>query len=136
LQAAIPKQYLELKGQPIATYSLQTFAAMPQVLCCPPALRSCGLACLLWCLLALGALRHSKAAALGRTADGRLLAAWNSLAVPAACPAGNDRLMPLDLSRRSAKSLLSASQTGGEWATALTGLDWMLLLYLWRAGCC
>ena len=33
-QAAIPKQYLELKGQPIATYSMQTFAAMPQV---PPA---------------------------------------------------------------------------------------------------
>jgi 2-C-methyl-D-erythritol 4-phosphate cytidylyltransferase len=33
LQAAIPKQYLELKGQPIATYSLQTFAAMPQVQC-------------------------------------------------------------------------------------------------------
>jgi 2-C-methyl-D-erythritol 4-phosphate cytidylyltransferase len=29
--AAIPKQYLELKGQPIATYSLATFAAMPQV---------------------------------------------------------------------------------------------------------
>ena len=30
-QAAIPKQYLELRGQPIATYSMQTFAAMPQV---------------------------------------------------------------------------------------------------------
>lgn len=29
--AAIPKQYLELMGQPIATYSLATFAAMPQV---------------------------------------------------------------------------------------------------------
>jgi 2-C-methyl-D-erythritol 4-phosphate cytidylyltransferase len=29
--AAIPKQYLELKGQPIATYSMATFAAMPQV---------------------------------------------------------------------------------------------------------
>lgn len=31
VQAAIPKQYLELNGQPIATYSLRTFAAMPQV---------------------------------------------------------------------------------------------------------
>lgn len=30
-QAAIPKQYLKLKGQEIATYSMQTFAAMPQV---------------------------------------------------------------------------------------------------------
>ncbi|KAI8473694.1 MAG: 2-C-methyl-D-erythritol 4-phosphate cy [Monoraphidium minutum] len=29
--AAIPKQYLELAGQPIATYSLETFAAMPEV---------------------------------------------------------------------------------------------------------
>ncbi|PRW56614.1 2-C-methyl-D-erythritol 4-phosphate chloroplastic [Chlorella sorokiniana] len=29
--APIPKQYLELRGQPIATYSMQTFAAMPQV---------------------------------------------------------------------------------------------------------
>lgn len=29
--ASIPKQYLELKGQPIATYSMQTFAAMPEV---------------------------------------------------------------------------------------------------------
>mgnify|MGYP001810837682 CR=1 FL=1 len=29
--AAIPKQYLELAGQPIATYSLVTFAAMREV---------------------------------------------------------------------------------------------------------
>lgn len=29
--APIPKQYLELFGQPIATYSLQTFASMPEV---------------------------------------------------------------------------------------------------------
>jgi 2-C-methyl-D-erythritol 4-phosphate cytidylyltransferase len=29
--ASIPKQYLELKGQPIATYSLETFAHMPEV---------------------------------------------------------------------------------------------------------
>jgi 2-C-methyl-D-erythritol 4-phosphate cytidylyltransferase len=29
--AAIPKQYLELKSQPIATYSLATFASMPEV---------------------------------------------------------------------------------------------------------
>jgi 2-C-methyl-D-erythritol 4-phosphate cytidylyltransferase len=29
--AAIPKQYLELAGQPIATYSLETFAAMREV---------------------------------------------------------------------------------------------------------
>lgn len=29
--AAIPKQYLELAGQPIATYSLDTFAAMSEV---------------------------------------------------------------------------------------------------------
>ncbi|KAK9821285.1 hypothetical protein WJX74_010057 [Apatococcus lobatus] len=29
--AAIPKQYLDLEGQPIAMYSLQVFAAMPQV---------------------------------------------------------------------------------------------------------
>lgn len=29
--AAIPKQYLELQGQPVATYSLQMFAGMPQV---------------------------------------------------------------------------------------------------------
>ncbi len=31
VQAAIPKQYLELKGQPIATYSMRTFAAMPEI---------------------------------------------------------------------------------------------------------
>lgn len=31
LQASIPKQYLELQGQPIATYSLRTFAAMPAI---------------------------------------------------------------------------------------------------------
>ncbi|KAG2494923.1 hypothetical protein HYH03_006858 [Edaphochlamys debaryana] len=29
--AAIPKQYLELRGQPIATYSLEMFAHMPEV---------------------------------------------------------------------------------------------------------
>lgn len=29
--AAIPKQYLDLKGQPIATYSLETFAKMREV---------------------------------------------------------------------------------------------------------
>ncbi|PNH03690.1 2-C-methyl-D-erythritol 4-phosphate cytidylyltransferase, chloroplastic [Tetrabaena socialis] len=29
--ASIPKQYLELRGQPIATYSLETFAHMPEV---------------------------------------------------------------------------------------------------------
>ncbi|KXZ55794.1 hypothetical protein GPECTOR_2g1344 [Gonium pectorale] len=29
--AAIPKQYLDLRGQPIATYSLETFARMPEV---------------------------------------------------------------------------------------------------------
>jgi 2-C-methyl-D-erythritol 4-phosphate cytidylyltransferase len=29
--ASIPKQYLNLRGQPIATYSLRTFAAMPAV---------------------------------------------------------------------------------------------------------
>lgn len=29
--APIPKQYLELSGQPIATYSLKTFASMPEV---------------------------------------------------------------------------------------------------------
>ncbi|KAI3427958.1 hypothetical protein D9Q98_006348 [Chlorella vulgaris] len=29
--ASIPKQYLELKGQPIAMYSMQMFAAMPQI---------------------------------------------------------------------------------------------------------
>jgi 2-C-methyl-D-erythritol 4-phosphate cytidylyltransferase len=29
--AAIPKQYLDLRGAPIATYSLRTFAAMPEV---------------------------------------------------------------------------------------------------------
>jgi hypothetical protein len=29
--ANMPKQYLPLKGQPIALYSLQTFAAMPEV---------------------------------------------------------------------------------------------------------
>ncbi len=31
LQAPIPKQYLEILGQPIALYSLRTFAAMPEV---------------------------------------------------------------------------------------------------------
>jgi len=31
MQAAIPKQYLELLGQPIATYSMQTFARMHQI---------------------------------------------------------------------------------------------------------
>ena len=31
LQAPIPKQYLELLGQPIAIYSLQIFASMPEV---------------------------------------------------------------------------------------------------------
>ena len=31
LQAAIPKQYLELCGRPIATYSLLTFSEMPEV---------------------------------------------------------------------------------------------------------
>ncbi|EFN57889.1 hypothetical protein CHLNCDRAFT_141910 [Chlorella variabilis] len=36
--AAIPKQYLELQGQPVATYSLQMFAGMPQVIR-PPVLR-------------------------------------------------------------------------------------------------
>lgn len=30
-QAPIPKQYLELRGRPIATYSLRTFASMPEV---------------------------------------------------------------------------------------------------------
>lgn len=30
-QAPIPKQYLELRGHPIATYSLRTFASMPEV---------------------------------------------------------------------------------------------------------
>lgn len=29
--ASIPKQYLDLKGQPIATYSLKTFANMNEV---------------------------------------------------------------------------------------------------------
>jgi hypothetical protein len=29
--ANMPKQYLPLRGQPIALYSLQTFAAMPEV---------------------------------------------------------------------------------------------------------
>jgi len=29
--ASIPKQYLELMGQPIAAYSLQTFASMPEI---------------------------------------------------------------------------------------------------------
>ncbi len=29
--ASIPKQYLDLRGQPIATYSLQTFARMREV---------------------------------------------------------------------------------------------------------
>lgn len=29
--ASIPKQYLELQGQPIATYSLRIFAAMPAI---------------------------------------------------------------------------------------------------------
>lgn len=42
LQAAIPKQYLELRGQPIATYSMQMFAAMPQV---RPWLSRCLVAC-------------------------------------------------------------------------------------------
>jgi len=32
--ASIPKQYLLLDGQPIATYSLETFANMAQVQCC------------------------------------------------------------------------------------------------------
>jgi hypothetical protein len=40
-QASIPKQYLELRGQPIATYSMQMFAAMPQVLCGVAAICSC-----------------------------------------------------------------------------------------------
>lgn len=31
MQASIPKQYLELMGQPIAAYSLQTFASMPEI---------------------------------------------------------------------------------------------------------
>ena len=31
-QAAMPKQYLDLLGQPIAMYSLQVFATMPEVL--------------------------------------------------------------------------------------------------------
>lgn len=31
MQASIPKQYLKLKGEAIATYSLRMFAAMPQV---------------------------------------------------------------------------------------------------------
>ena len=31
LQAAKPKQYLELGGQPIAMYSLHAFASMPEV---------------------------------------------------------------------------------------------------------
>lgn len=30
-QAPIPKQYLDLLGSPIATYSLRTFGAMPEV---------------------------------------------------------------------------------------------------------
>lgn len=42
--AVIPKQYLELKGQAIATYSMQTFAAMPHikeiVVVCEPDWRS------------------------------------------------------------------------------------------------
>lgn len=49
LQAPIPKQYLELRGQPIATYSMATFAGMPQVggsgtliLCLRAGLLSCG----------------------------------------------------------------------------------------------
>lgn len=41
-QASIPKQYLELRGQPIATYSMQMFAAMPQV--------PCGVAVICFCL--------------------------------------------------------------------------------------
>ena len=31
MQASIPKQYLELMGQPIAVYSLLTFMGMPEV---------------------------------------------------------------------------------------------------------
>lgn len=31
MQAPIPKQYLDLLGAPIATYSLRTFAGMPEV---------------------------------------------------------------------------------------------------------
>lgn len=31
VQAPIPKQYLEILGQPIATYSLQTFASMREI---------------------------------------------------------------------------------------------------------
>lgn len=31
LQAPIPKQYLKILGQPIATYSLQTFASMREI---------------------------------------------------------------------------------------------------------
>lgn len=31
MQAPIPKQYLEILGQPIATYSLQTFASMREI---------------------------------------------------------------------------------------------------------
>ena len=43
LQASIPKQYLELLGQPIAVYSLLTFMAMPEVgevvIVCDPSYR-------------------------------------------------------------------------------------------------
>lgn len=42
-QASIPKQYLELLGQPIAMYSLQTLATMPEVgelvIVCDPSYR-------------------------------------------------------------------------------------------------
>jgi 2-C-methyl-D-erythritol 4-phosphate cytidylyltransferase len=40
LQALIPKQYLPMLGQPIAMYSLQTLAAMPEfgevIIVCDP----------------------------------------------------------------------------------------------------
>ena len=43
MQASIPKQYLELLGQPIAVYSLLTFMAMPEVgeviIVCDPSYR-------------------------------------------------------------------------------------------------
>ncbi len=46
LQAPIPKQYLEILGQPIALYSLRTFATMPEVgeiivVCEPEYRRAC-----------------------------------------------------------------------------------------------
>ena len=31
MRATIPKQYLELNGHPIATWSMRTFASMPEV---------------------------------------------------------------------------------------------------------